>query len=285
MNDPLVGMAVAGLLLGYALGMVAGVSIRPATCLASLALAIAPPILAFGAHLVVTGVYPVAAIVAAQAFLIAALATTTFAAVRHVHDAILRQLLAERELAALSGRDSLTGLPNRSLLRVRFAEAVSRLGETGEILAIHCLDLDHFQAVNDSLGRPAGDALLQAVAERLARALRAEDTAARMSGDEFVVIQTAIRDADQALLLAERIIETIGARYQIDGREVEIGVSFGIALAPRDGIDLDQLTSRADTALHQAKREKRPVVFWGEGAERGGAAPAARERLVVTGLD
>ena len=139
--------------------------------------------------------------------------------------------------------------------------------------------------MNDSLGRPAGDALLQAVAERLARALRAEDTAARMSGDEFVVIQTAIRDADQALLLAERIIETIGARYQIDGREVEIGVSFGIALAPRDGIDLDQLTSRADTALHQAKREKRPVVFWGEGADREGAAPAARERLVVTGLD
>ncbi|MGD0720834.1 MAG: GGDEF domain-containing protein [Roseiarcus sp.] len=264
MDDPLVGMMTMALIFGYTSGMVARISIRPAICLASLILSTAPTVIAFGAHVGAAGGYPPAAVFATQAFLIAAFGAASLGAVEHVHAMTLQQLLAKRELALLAGRDTLTGLPNRSLLRARFAEAVARTAHAGDILAIHCLDLDQFKAVNDRYGHPTGDALLQAVSERLARALRTDDTVARLGGDEFVVIQSGIHDAEQARLLAERIIQSVAARYQIDGHEVEIGVSVGVALAPRDGIDLDQLSSRADAALYRAKRGGRGVVFWGE---------------------
>jgi diguanylate cyclase (GGDEF)-like protein len=280
MDDPLIGMLTLALIFGYTSGMVARMSIRPAICLASLILSTAPTIIAFGAHVGAAGGYPPAAVFATQAFLIAAFGVASLGAVEHVHAMTMQQLLAKRELALLAGRDTLTGLPNRSLLRARFAEAVARTGHSGDILAIHCLDLDQFKAVNDRYGHPTGDALLLAISERLARTLRTDDTVARLGGDEFVVVQCGIRDADQAQLLAERIIQSVGARYQIDGHEVEIGVSVGVALAPRDGIDLDQLSSRADAALHRAKRGSRGVVFWGEAPGPDSIAVAGFDKAV-----
>jgi diguanylate cyclase (GGDEF)-like protein len=110
-----------------------------------------------------------------------------------------------------------------------------------------------------------GDALLQAVAARLSRMLPAADTVARIGGDEFVVVQTGIRQAGEARFLAHRIIKAISLPYALQDQEIRISVRVGIAIAPRDGKDLDQILSRADAALYHAKRESAArVVFWGD---------------------
>lgn len=264
MDDALLGMLALGLLFGYASSSVARVASRPWICVASLMLATAPSILAFGAHIQGVGGFPAVAVCAVQAFLVAEYAVSCLAAVTQIHRMTLRQLTAKRELALVAGRDALTGLPNRSQLQGRFARGLAEAGRTGDIVAIHCLDLDQFKAVNDRFGHATGDSLLQAVAERLLRTVRTQDTVARLGGDEFVVIQTGVRDAEQAMLLAERIIRLVGAPYTIEGRLAEIGVSVGIALAPQDGIEFDRLSSRADAALYRAKRGRRGHVFWGE---------------------
>src|SRR5262249_26498694 len=144
------------------------------------------------------------------------------------------------------------------------------------MLAFHCLDLDHFKAVNDSLGHPAGDALLKLVAERLTGMLRIGDTVARIGGDEFVVLQIGIRRQDEARLLAHRIVRTLSPPYVIDSQEVRIGASVGIALAPHDGVTLDRLAACADAALYQAKHKGRgSVVIAGEPSAPSAAASAA----------
>jgi diguanylate cyclase (GGDEF)-like protein len=144
------------------------------------------------------------------------------------------------------------------------------------MLAFHCLDLDHFKAINDSFGHPTGDALLKLVAERLSGILRLGDTVARVGGDEFVVLQVGIMSEDEARLLAHRIVRTLSACYVIDGQEVRIGATIGIALAPRDGVTYDGLASCADSALYQAKQKGRGcVVCAGEPLAPGAAASAA----------
>ena len=135
----------------------------------------------------------------------------------------------------LAGQDGLTGLPNRTLLRARLNEGIVQVRRGDTVLAFHCLDLDHFKSVNDNLGDSAGDALLKLVAERLTSILRIGDTVARVGGDEFVVLQVGIGHEDEARLLAHRIVRALGAPFAIDGRDVRIGVTVGIAGAPRDG--------------------------------------------------
>jgi diguanylate cyclase (GGDEF)-like protein len=104
-----------------------------------------------------------------------------------------------------------------------------------------------------------------AVAARLSRTIPASDTVARIGGDEFVVIQTGIRQPGEARFLAQRIIKAISLPYSLHGQEIQIGVSVGIAVAPRDGNELDQIIGRADAALYQAKRDAGGrVVFWGD---------------------
>ena len=150
------------------------------------------------------------------------------------------------------------------------------LGAGGRLLALHFLDLDKFKPINDRYGHPVGDALLKAVAGRLTRMLRATDTAARLGGDEFVIIQTGIAHPDEARMLAMRLLRTLSAPYQIDGHDLRIGVSVGIALAPSDGTDLDTLSSRADAALYRAKSSGRgTVAFWREAVEAEAVAAVA----------
>ena len=112
-----------------------------------------------------------------------------------------------------------------------------------------CLDLDRFKAVNDTLGHPGGDALLRAVAGRLAGALREGDVVARLGGDEFVVLQASHEQPRKAEALARRLVEELGAPYEVAGRPVAIGVSVGIALAPEHGASPDDLLKNADLAL------------------------------------
>jgi diguanylate cyclase (GGDEF)-like protein len=169
---------------------------------------------------------------------------------------ITERKLAEAKINHLARFDPLTGLPNRTILRNRMDDVLVQC-EAGERCSIHFIDLDQFKQVNDTLGHSRGDMLLQAVADRLRAIVRATDVVARFGGDEFVILQPAIKDSDDASLLANRVLKSLGASYEIDGKEVAISASIGIAFAPKDGTDADQLLKKADMALYRAKAESR----------------------------
>ncbi len=166
---------------------------------------------------------------------------------------------AEARIAHMAHHDALTGLPNRVLFHERLDDALARLRRPGGApsLAVHCLDLDHFKSVNDTLGHPVGDLLLKAVAERLARCVGEEALVARLGGDEFAVIQPIASGPNAAGELANRLIALVAAPYDVQGNEVVIGASIGIALAPGDGDTADVLLRNADMALYRAKSEGR----------------------------
>jgi diguanylate cyclase (GGDEF)-like protein/PAS domain S-box-containing protein len=157
---------------------------------------------------------------------------------------------AETRLAYMAQHDALTGLPNRVLFHERLNEALSRVRRHAEKLAILYLDLDHFKNVNDTLGHPAGDLLLKAVAGRLRICVRDSDVVARFGGDEFAVLQLGLSGPQEASALADRIVKFICEPYDIDGHRIVIGASTGIALAPDDGESSDLLLKNADMALY-----------------------------------
>lgn len=175
------------------------------------------------------------------------------------HDDITEIRRIEAQIAHMAHHDALTDLPNRVRFREELESAIER-ARRGDNLWILCLDLDHFKAVNDTLGHPVGDALLQVVAERLTAATRKCDIVARLGGDEFAVLQGGIKDAARAQALAERIIESLSAPYDIDGHHVVVSASIGIAVAPTDSEDADQLLKLADMALYRAKTEGRSTL-------------------------
>ena len=153
--------------------------------------------------------------------------------------------------------DPLTGLPNRTRFHTRLGEARSRLERNREGFAVLAVDLDRFKHVNDTLGHPIGDALLQKVAERLQSAVRPTDTVARLGGDEFAVIQGNVSDVIGAEVLAKRIVDLLGRAYIVEGHLINIGASVGVAIAPADGADPDILLKNADLALYRAKTDGR----------------------------
>jgi diguanylate cyclase (GGDEF)-like protein len=159
---------------------------------------------------------------------------------------------AEAKIMHMARHDALTNLPNRMLFRDKMEQALGR----GEKLAVMFLDLDRFKGVNDSLGHPVGDALLCAVTERLQRVVRGIDTVARLGGDEFAIVQSSARPTDASELAAE-LIETFSEPFEVHGHQVIIGTSIGIAMAPADGNEPDQLLRNADMALYRAKAEGR----------------------------
>jgi diguanylate cyclase (GGDEF)-like protein len=259
-GDPMVAMLVTSVMFGYGAGMVARLSVRPAVCTISLTLAIVPTAFGYLSYAASAGDYYVTTMYAFQAVLLIAFAAAGTEAMGHIYRTTLEQLLARQDLAILAGHDVLTGLPNRTLLRARLNEGVVQIKKSETILAFHCLDLDQFKSVNDTMGHPTGDALLKLVAERLSKNLRMGDTVARLGGDEFVVLQVGISHEDEARLSAHRIIRALSAPYAVDGHELRIGVTIGIALAPRDGVTFDRLSASADEALYQAKHRGRGNV-------------------------
>src|SRR6185369_15017047 len=172
------------------------------------------------------------------------------------HHDITEQRQSEAKIAHMALHDTLTNLPNRMLLNERLEDALRRV-KRGEIVAAHLLDLDHFKTVNDTLGHPAGDKLLKLVADRLRSAVRDTDTVARMGGDEFAIVQIDIAQPADCTALAHRIIESVSAPYEIEGQQVVIGTSVGIAISPSDGTSPDQLIRNADLALYRAKGDGR----------------------------
>jgi diguanylate cyclase (GGDEF)-like protein/PAS domain S-box-containing protein len=166
---------------------------------------------------------------------------------------------AEKRLAYAARHDALTGLTNRALFHERVNAAIERLGR-GETFAVLYLDLDRFKEVNDTFGHPQGDRLLIEVAGRLRSELRADDTLARLGGDEFAVIQSNLRDPDEAGRLARRLVERIAAPFMLNGQRVSIGTSVGVAIAPRDGAHYEEIVGAADLALYEAKSQ--PARGW-----------------------
>ena len=162
----------------------------------------------------------------------------------------------EARIAHMALHDALTSLPNRVKLGERLDAALANIGR-GVTSAVLCLDLDRFKSVNDTLGHPVGDMLLQLVAERLRACAREVDTVARLGGDEFAVVQAGAACAEDAARLAERILHTVGEPYDVAGHSIIVGVSIGIAMAPTDGTSPEQLLRNADTALGRAKIDGR----------------------------
>ena len=153
----------------------------------------------------------------------------------------------------LAYNDGLTGLSNRSHFQKRLAECVARLDRYGSAFTLLYLDLDKFKPVNDSLGHQAGDRLLIEVGKRLGTLVRKTDLVARLGGDEFALLLMDESDPNNIAYLAARLIEQISLPFSIDGHELSIGVSLGIAIAPINGTRADQIVRNADLALYRAK--------------------------------
>ena len=175
------------------------------------------------------------------------------------HEDVTEQHIASQRIAYMANHDALTDLGNRALLRERLTQELMR-ARRGAGFALHYLDLDRFKAVNDGLGHPIGDALLKAVAQRLLASVRDIDTVVRLGGDEFSIIQIGVEKTEQAQSLGRRLTEVISAPFQIAGHAIEIGTSIGIALAPRDSMEADDLIKKADMALYRAKETERGTM-------------------------
>jgi diguanylate cyclase (GGDEF)-like protein len=169
---------------------------------------------------------------------------------------ITERTRADEKIAHLAHFDGLTDLPNRLLFRTRLEQALQAL-RPDEQLAVLYIDIDEFKSVNDALGHPIGDELLKGVADRLRVCLKQADVAARLGGDEFAVIQTAIRDRAETTRLVDDIHAAIRQPFQCAGHLITTDASIGIAVAPGDGVDLDQLLTNADLALYGAKGDGR----------------------------
>ena len=165
----------------------------------------------------------------------------------------------EEELAYMATHDALTGLPNRWLFNDRLVLELARADRNRQKLAVMLLDLDQFKEVNDTLGHTVGDKLLQDVGRRLTGLVRKSDTLARMGGDEFMLMSIfpGIRGEGDAVKIAQRILEAFRRPFVLDGHEVCITVSVGIAIYPHDGQDTDTLMRSADIAMYRAKEQGR----------------------------
>ncbi|HUJ38556.1 MAG TPA: diguanylate cyclase [Hyphomicrobium sp.] len=180
------------------------------------------------------------------------------------HEDVTHELSLESRVAHLALHDGLTDLANRTLLQQRFEQALAS-PHSGQAVVVLCLDLDRFKEVNDTFGHSVGDALLRAVAERLRSCVRRTDTVARMGGDEFVVLQISREPHLEAARLSERLIEKVCAPYDIDGHQITIGMSIGIAISPEDGTDAEKLLKSADMALYHSKSAGRGIYhFYGD---------------------
>jgi diguanylate cyclase (GGDEF)-like protein len=170
---------------------------------------------------------------------------------------ITARKLAEERVQYLAYYDALTGLPNRTLLQDRLAKALAAARRQKYKVALLFLDLDRFKDINDSLGHSVGDLLLQAVAERLKTWGREQDTVARLGGDEFLITLTHVKDAVDAAVAAERLMDAMTAELVVQGRSLGISCSVGISIFPEHGADCETLIKNADAAMYSAKADGR----------------------------
>ncbi len=197
---------------------------------------------------------------------------------------------AEERIARLAHYDSITDLPNRILFREQLEQALARVNR-GERIAVLYLDLDQFKNVNDTLGHPVGDELLKAVAARLRGCLRENDAIGRLGGDEFAIVQSCVSEPHDVSTLANRIHEAIRVPYEVGSHRLVADTSIGIALAPDDGTDPDQLLKNADLAMYSAKANGRSTYRFFEAGmdarlkERRALELDLREAITRDGLE
>jgi len=177
-------------------------------------------------------------------------------AVMVCHDVSDTRSLSLR-MAYLAQHDDLTNLPNRGLLNERLGHDIALAKRNLGRLAVLFLDLDRFKHVNDTLGHLVGDRLLQSVSRRLLACVRGSDTVSRQGGDEFVVLLSALPNAEDAVIGAQKILSTLSAPHVIDGNELHLTVSIGISTYPEDGLDAEALMKSADMAMYHAKETGR----------------------------
>jgi diguanylate cyclase (GGDEF)-like protein/PAS domain S-box-containing protein len=185
-----------------------------------------------------------------------------------LHDVTETMALAER-MAHLAQYDALTDLPNRVLLQDRARQALALARRDGKTLAVMYIDLDGFKQVNDTLGHDMGDQLLVQFARRLQAAVRQSDTVCRQGGDEFVVLLPGLEGPEQAVVVARKVLAVCQAPFDLQGHEVRVGLSAGMALFPQHGNSFEELARHADMAMYAAKRSGRLQVrcFAGAGQD------------------
>ena len=166
---------------------------------------------------------------------------------------ITARRVAEERVQFLAYYDALTGLPNRTLLQDRVTKALAAARRQNHQVALLFLDLDGFKIINDSLGHAVGDLFLQEFAERLKTWAREQDTVARVGGDEFLIVLTGIRDAADAAVTAERLINSMTAEFLVQGHSLRISCSIGVSIFPKHGTDCETLIKNADAAMYGAK--------------------------------
>lgn len=242
-------------LVGYCAGAATGTALRPPIAIPSIAMAIAPAIVASALRL---DAYHLAASGIATAFLVGGSHS-----VLALHRAASTEIARRMTSVSLARHDGLTALPNRLALREYFDEHASLLGPSS-IIAVHYLDLDGFKPVNDRFGHAAGDELLAAVASRLRGAVRSGDIVARLGGDEFGVVQFGLNRSEEAELLARRITAAIAQPFELGGDAVAITASVGTVLSSEAAADLEALLRAADARLYEAKRGRAqpPAPYW-----------------------
>ena len=177
----------------------------------------------------------------------------------------------ERKLEEMATHDFLTGLPNRVLLLDRFNIAAALAHRNKARLAVMSLDLDKFKSINDTLGHDAGDQVLKAVSTRLTGIIRASDTLARVGGDEFIMVMMETNHVENAAAIAQKILDSFMEPLSIDGHQLRLSTSIGIAIYPKDAQDLETLTKQSDAAMYYSKGHGRnQFKFFGDGDVRIG---------------
>ncbi|MCP4273132.1 MAG: EAL domain-containing protein, partial [Gammaproteobacteria bacterium] len=172
---------------------------------------------------------------------------------------------AEEDLRQLANYDQLTGLPNRSLFQDRLKHAIDLCERKKQHLILLFIDLDNFKVVNDSLGHTIGDKLLSKVAERLSACVRGNDTVARLGGDEYTILLEQVEGEFVGTKVADKVLEALSRPFRLQGHELVIGCSIGIASYPDDGADVESLLRNADTAMYSAKyKDKNNYQFFTE---------------------
>lgn len=183
---------------------------------------------------------------------------------------VSRQKQYEERLERLALHDSLTNLPNRALFMDRGHQALALSQRKGNQVGLIFIDLDLFKSVNDIHGHAVGDIVLRDAGARMRDLLRDCDTVARLGGDEFVILLTEVGGESQCLLVASRITEALGRPYHVNGEEIVVGASLGVALSPDHGTDIHTLLNRADQALYSIKRDpSRRYAVWAPELEFG----------------
>ena len=253
-TDADIHMLLVALVFGYGAGVAATVSLRPWLSITAILAGVVPMIL-------------VGAFRAEPAYWGTALLTALFLAggiasmLRRYRDTAA-QISLRRLMEKLAREDDLTGLPNRLVLRERF-EAMAAGADTHSLVALHCVDINQLEPVNDIYGHTAGDALLRAVAQRLRRVVRGENLVIHLNGDDFVIVQPNIRSLAEAEVLAHQVVATLDKSYVVANEHIIITANVGYAVDLQNGADLEQLLIGAERALSAGKRGASGVASYG----------------------